>query len=248
VSDPRSSIARRFAAAAATYDGASAIQRQVAAALAERVGQAGLPPDPRVAELGCGTGYLTERLLPRLRPRLWLASDIAPAMLTALSRRIADPALALACIDAQAPGLASGFDLVCSSLTLQWLGDPAGALARWRAAARPGGLLAFSTLLDGSFQQWRDAVCAAGAPRPGPGLPSLEALADWLGPEAEIQTLRLAETHADGLAFLRAARRAGIDAGLGRPLTAGAMRRAIAAFEAGGATVNYRVALVLERT
>jgi malonyl-CoA O-methyltransferase len=238
-------IARRFDRAAATYAGATAIQRQVAAALAERIAGSGLPERPRVAEFGCGVGYLAEALWPKLEPGLWLATDLAPAMAAAAVRALPPGGLA-AVMDAARPALRPGFDLVCSSLTLQWLGDPASAVAAWRALARPGGRLAVATLADGSFREWRAALAEAGVIDPRPRFPSLETLRGWFGPGASIETLTLTDRHPTALAFARAAKAAGIDAGFGRALDAGVMRRALRAFEAGGTAVSYEVALVVE--
>lgn len=238
-------VARRFDRAAPTYDEAAQIQREVALTLAEDIAAEALPQGARVLELGCGTGQLTRALIGRLEPSLWIAGDIAPAMLAALDRGLEHPALSLRRLDAADPDVAPGFDLVCSSLTLQWLPDPPTALARWRALVRPGGVLAFSTLLAGSFRQWREALAAAGAPEPGPALPTLAELKAWLGETARVRVLDLSEQHDDGLTFLRAARRAGVDAAFGRTLSAGTMRRAVKAFEAGGATVSYCAALAV---
>ncbi len=237
-------IAQRFDRAAAAYASATAIQRQAAAALADRVASEGLIA-PRVAEFGCGTGYLSGALWPRLKPSLWVATDLAPAMARATARSLPPQGLT-AVMDAAQPALAPGFELVCSSLTLQWLDDPAAVLAGWRALVRPGGRLAVATLAGGSFTEWRAALAAVGVRDPRPHFPTLEALRGWFGPTASIDTLTLTERHADGLAFARSAKAAGIDAGFGRPLDAGSMRRALRLFEAGGAVTTYQVALVVE--
>lgn len=242
-----SRIADRFGRAASTYAAATPIQRQVAAALAERIAGSGLPEGPRVAEFGCGVGYLAEALWPKLEPGLWIATDLAPAMAQATARVLPPGGLA-AVMDAGRPALGPGFDLVCSSLTLQWLGDPASAVAAWRALAGPGGRLAVATLADGSFREWRAALAQAGVADQRPGFPSLETLRGWFGPAARVETLTLTERHPSALAFARAAKAAGIDAGFGRALDAGVMRKALRAFEAGGAAVTYEVALVVETT
>ena len=240
-------IARRFDQAADTYDEAARIQRRIAMALADMILDEALPKDAQVLELGCGTGHLTRALIGPLEPRSWIASDIAPAMLTVLRRGLEHPALSLKRLDAAQPDVQSRFDLVCSSLTLQWLPDPPAAIGRWRELVRPGGVLAFSTLLAGSFGEWRKALIAAGAPEPGPALPTLAELRDWLDPSAIVRELDIKEQHQDGLSFLRAARRAGVDTAFGRTLSAGALRRALKLFEAAGAAVSHRAALVLVR-
>jgi malonyl-CoA O-methyltransferase len=241
-----SRIADRFGRAAATYAGATAVQRQVAAVLAERITGSGLAEAPRVAEFGCGVGYLAQALWPKLKPRLWIATDLAPAMAQATARAL-PPGGLTAVMDAARPALKPGFDLVCSSLTLQWLDDPAAAVAGWRALAKPGGRLAVATLVDGSFKEWRAALAEAGVTDPRPRFASVDALRGWFGPAAVVETLTLAERHATALAFARTAKAAGIDAGFGRALDAGIMRRALRAFEAGGAAVSYEVAVVVER-
>ena len=238
-------IARRFDAAASSYGEASAPQKRIADALAEDIIAANLPPGARVLELGCGDGWLTRRLAPVLQPAEWIASDIAPAMLTAVRAADIHPAVRTQRLDAAAPDIEPGFDLVCSSLALQWMAVPRTTLEHWRRLVRPGGLLAFSTLLDGTFAEWRAALAQTGVPEPEPILPSGRDLALWAG--AEPHELTIVEQYRDGLDFLRVARRAGIDASLNRALDAGRMRRAINIFQSTGARLTYRAALIVMR-
>jgi malonyl-CoA O-methyltransferase len=235
-----SRIADRFGRAASTYETATPIQREVAGRLAALA--SGAPQGARVAEFGCGTGYLAQALAPRLRPELWIATDLAPAM--AAAARTSTPLTAV--MDAARPALAPGFDLVCSSLTLQWLADPAAAVAAWRGLVRPGGQLAVATLIDGSFAEWRAALASAGAGSAGQAFPALEDARAWFGPNTEVESLTLSERHPNALAFLRALRAAGTDAADSGALGAGIMRSAMAAFEVQGCVVTYRVLLAVE--
>jgi malonyl-CoA O-methyltransferase len=238
-----SRIADRFGRAASTYETATPIQREVADRLADRIVASGAAQGARVAELGCGTGYLTRALAARLRPSLWVATDLAPAM--AAAARACTPLVAV--MDAARPALTPGFDLVCSSLTLQWLAEPAAAVGAWRGLVRPGGRLAVATLLDGSFAEWRCALAEAGAASAGPAFPSPEEARAWFGPDADIEIVTLSERHASALAFLRALRASGTDAADSGALKAGIMRRAMATFEAQGGAVAYRVLLAVEK-
>lgn len=238
--------ADRFDKAADSYESATPIQRQTAEALAARIGEAGLSLGPRVAEFGCGTGYLAECAWETVQPFLWVASDLSPAMAAIAAVSLGEEAVS-AVMDAARPALAPGFDLVCSSLTLQWLAEPQGVVQRWRELVRPGGVLAVATLLDGSFKEWRAALAQAGVAAPEPSFPTLDALKGWFGADARVETLTLTDRHDSGLHFARASKAAGIDWGGGRALHAGVMRRALKAFEAGGSTVTYEVALVIER-
>jgi malonyl-CoA O-methyltransferase len=237
-----SRIADRFGRAAATYESATPIQRQVAGRLAERILASGLVRGARVAEFGCGAGYLARAVQPRLQPSLWIATDLAPA--TAALSRGATPLVAV--MDGARPALRPGFDLVCSSLTLQWLDDPRGVVGAWRDLAAPGGRLALSTLLDGSFAEWRAALAEAGAAPAGPRFPEFEEARAWFGPNAAFETVSLSERHASALHFLRALRASGTDAADSGALNAGIMRRAMATFQAQGGAVTYRVLLAVE--
>lgn len=234
-----SRVADRFARAASTYESATAIQRQVAGRLADALLASQPTAGARVAEFGCGTGYLARALETRLQPSLWVATDIAPAM--AAAARAATPLVAV--MDAARPALKPGFDLVCSSLTLQWMADPAAAVAAWRALVRPGGRLAVATLLDGSFAEWRGAL---GDQSAGPRFPLLAEARAWFGLEAALETFALTERHAGALAFLRALAASGTDAAESRARDAGTMRRAMRVFESKGSAITYEVLIAVE--
>src|SRR3546814_16095652 len=49
------------------------------------------------------------------------------------------------------------FDLICSSLAFQWFDDLHASVARLARWLAPGGYLAFTTMADGSFAEWRVA-------------------------------------------------------------------------------------------
>jgi malonyl-CoA O-methyltransferase len=149
-------------------------------------------------------------------------------------------------MDAARPALAPGFDVVCSSLTLQWMANADAVLEGWRSLLRPGGRLAVATLLDGSYGEWRAALAEAGAPPSGPAFPALDEARGWFGPDTAVQTVTLGERHASGLAFLRAMGASGTDAAETRTQAAGTMRRAMRAFEAGGGNITYEVLIAVE--
>ncbi len=206
-------VAGRFAAAAGGYDASARVQARIAAALADRLTALPLPDGARVLEIGCGTGLLTAAALARL-PHVgtWLASDIAPAMTARCRQRLAqDPRLTVAVMDGEAPAVAGPFDLICSSLALQWFPDAGGALARWRRLLAPGGVLLVATLGVDTFAQWRAALAAAGAPWAGPAYPDGASLSRWLGAGGRVERQDFVEHHADAHHFLRSLRGIGAD-------------------------------------
>ncbi|BDU71700.1 methyltransferase [Mesoterricola silvestris] len=175
----KDTILRRFDAAAGTYDGQAGPQLRVAGDLA--AGILALPPGPapEVLEIGCGTGFLTAALAPALPGCRWLATDLAPAMVAACARRV--PSVEARVLDGEAPDLGGRrFDLIVSSLAVQWFGDLGAGLARLHGLLKPGGVLAVTTLGAGTFPEWRGRCRAAGVEPGTPAYPSPEALAALL--------------------------------------------------------------------
>lgn len=181
----KDTILRRFDGAAGTYDAQAGPQLRVAEDLAARVLALSPPPSPDVLEIGCGTGFLTAALAPALPGCRWLATDLAPAMVAACGRRV--PGVGMRVMDGEFPDLGERrFDLVVSSLAVQWFGDLGAGLARLRGLLRPGGVLAVTTLGSGTFPEWRGRCREAGVEPGTPAYPSLEDLAALLGPGAAL--------------------------------------------------------------
>jgi malonyl-CoA O-methyltransferase len=94
------------------------------------------------------------------------------------------------------------FDLICSSLAFQWFDDLPAAIARLCALLRPGGALAFATMAEGSFAEWR---AAHGELTPGtPAYPSPDTLAAFApaGARVAIEAEAIPQRFADAREFL----------------------------------------------
>lgn len=236
--------------AAAGYDGAAVIQAGVAESLAAAIAGQALAPAPRVLEIGCGTGFLTEALGARLAVGPMLATDVAPAMLARCRARMGgDARLRYLVMDGERPCLAPGFDLIASSLAAQWFEDLPRALGGLAGLLAPGGLLAVATLTAGTFREWRRAHEAAGWPAATPDYPSADTLRGLSFPGC-VTALSLAcvvEAHADGRAFLKALRAIGAQTPAVRPAPPHVLRRVLRHFDEGGARVTYAVATCLIR-
>ena len=234
--------------AARDYERHAHVQREIAAKLSADIGELTLPPRPHVLELGCGTGFLTRHVAARLPGARFLATDIAPAMLERCRANLSgQPGLAFALLDADSgtPPDPGRYDLICSSLALQWSGDPAAAIRRMLGWLAPGGHLVLTSLLSGTFAEWRAAHVAEGLT---PGLRTLpgRAIFDAAEPAAQARPHRVdihREAHASGRAFLRALRAIGADTPDPghRALGPGEMRRVLRRFDASGPSVSYEV-------
>ena len=238
---------RRIAAAfgrAEGYDDDAIVQRAAAEHLAERIAR--LPmANPRILELGCGTGFLTRALDGVLGPARWTVSDIAPAMIERARGRLGIAA-DYRVIDGEAVDPTLGpYELIASSMAFQWFADLPGAVARLVELLAPGGMLAFSTMAAGSFAEWNAALAADGLASGTPSYPgrrALEALAPP-GMRAEAVIVDMPQEQPDARTFLRRLKAIGASTPVPgyRALPPAALRRAMARFDAGPRIVTYRI-------
>lgn len=242
-----SPVARAFAAAA-DYDSHARVQRLAARELARRIVALPLPNRPRVLEIGCGTGFLTQALRDEGLGGDWLITDLATAMLERARARLCEnqkeePRLTFVQFDGEHDVPPEGpFDLVCASLATQWFADEPAALGRWREWLTPGGHVMVATLGPGTFTEWRDAHASQGVTS---GTLAFTPLADLqaLSPTDALTVDRYRERHADARAFLDALRGIGAQTSHSghRPLSPRALRRVMRRFEANGAIASYEV-------
>lgn len=245
----KEAIAAAFGEAAVSYDAAGGVQRAVAERLAGRIAALDRPERPRVLEIGCGTGFLSQALRARLPAADWLLTDLSEAMVGRCRATLGAPAdTGFLVMDGERPALApASVDLICSSLVFQWFEDPVPTLGRLAALLRPGGVLAFATLACGSFIEWRLAHADVGLEA---GMPSYAAPATlqrlWPpGGDGQVTDERLPWPYANGHAFLKDLKRLGahLPTPDHRPVPAGTLRRILRAFDRPeGIAITYHVA------
>jgi len=110
---------------------------------------AGLHEGERVLDVACGTGVVTRLAVEQVRPGGAVAGlDINPAML-AVARSVPSLSAAIEWHEASAESLPldSGFfDVVVSSLGLQFVADKGSAIREMHRVLAPGGRLAIATV------------------------------------------------------------------------------------------------------
>ncbi len=162
----RRAVARAFDRASASYDDAAALQEQVRNELLGRLEELPVTPEA-VLDLGAGTGHASRALKRRFSAATVVAVDIAPGMLErarAQSRWLRR--FERVCADAYAlPFRDHAFDLVFSSLMLQWCDDLDAVFSEVARVLKPGGLLLFSTFGPGTLTELREAWAASDAQR-----------------------------------------------------------------------------------
>lgn len=147
-------VAASFSRAAASYDGVAELQRTVGTELLRRLPATFTPSS--WLDLGCGTGYFSRVLAQRFPASRGIALDIAEGMLR--HARPAGGAQGFVAGDAESLPLAPArFELLFSSLALQWCADFATVLGEARRVLRPGGVFAFTSLGVGTLQELRSS-------------------------------------------------------------------------------------------
>jgi SAM-dependent methyltransferase len=132
-------------------------------------------PGERVLDLGCGDGFLTERLVA-LGCQV-VAVDASPEQVEGARRRGLDARVARA----EALPFAAEFDAVFSNAVLHWVKDAAGAIAAVHRALRPGGRFVAELGGAGCVAAIRAALGEALARRGW----DAAALDPWFFPDAE---------------------------------------------------------------
>lgn len=171
-------ISTRFNAASLSYDKVSHVQQNCANILVSQLRQKF--PDlslDSILDVGTGTGYVPEILLPNFPKSQYTLNDLATHML--------DQAQAKFSGDTQVQLMPGDFDtlsfdphdLIISNMALQWSNDLEKTLKKLYQSAQT---LAFSTLLDGSFQAWAAYFEQQKLPSPLHTYPSAERLQTFL--------------------------------------------------------------------
>jgi malonyl-CoA O-methyltransferase len=172
----KAKIRQSFAAASLTYDSVAELQRTVGKALLAACDTESLVGT--LVDLGCGTGFLTAKLLSeqvgyasrtmilaeengtRCVPyRSVIALDIALPMLQLTRTKLADaPNVGYLCADAEQLPLAGQIvDGVFSNLALQWCVNLEAVFTDIKRVLKPGGRLVFSTFGPQTLQELKSA-------------------------------------------------------------------------------------------
>ncbi|OHX21960.1 malonyl-ACP O-methyltransferase BioC [Chromobacterium sphagni] len=163
-----------FEKAAASYDSAAVLQREVSDRMAERLEYIKHQPAV-ILDAGAGTGYGAAQLRGQYPQARVLELDLAHAMLMAsrqrqregdgLLKKLFKPSLPWQVVaDVERLPLADdSVDMIWSNLTIQWINEPDRMFAELRRVLKPDGLLMFSTLGPDTLFELRGAFASVDA-------------------------------------------------------------------------------------
>jgi len=149
-------VRRAFDRAADSYDEAAVLQKEVCSRLLEKLDYIRLSPG-LILDAGVGTGESIKPLMSRYKKARLIALDLSERMLDKASAHgglLRRPEPVCADIE-QLPFRDACFDLVFSSLTLQWCNDLQATLQDLLRVLRPGGLLMFTTFGPDTLKELR---------------------------------------------------------------------------------------------
>lgn len=153
---------RALQRAAAHYDEAAFLHREVGERLLERLDCLKLTPEI-ILDVGCGAGQITTLLMKKYRKARVIGLELAPALVTKAGKRAPwFRTLHGAVAEAGALPIARArCDLIFSNLTLPWYPDLDRVFAEFGRVLKPGGALLFSTLGPDSLIELRRSWAAA---------------------------------------------------------------------------------------
>lgn len=147
-----------FGRAAATYDEATELQREMGNRMLERLDLVRMQPQV-ILDVGCGTGVVTAELARRYKKAHVLALDLAEPMLKkARERKPWFRHMDFICGDADALPLADGcVDMIFSNAAVQWCENLQATLQEFLRVLKPGGLLMFTTFGPNTLTEMRQS-------------------------------------------------------------------------------------------
>jgi malonyl-CoA O-methyltransferase len=163
----RRQVQRNFARAAASYDSAAVLQREVGSRMLERLDYVRVEPQ-RLLDLGCGTGASLTALHERYPQAQLIGADLSEAMLQAgrgqrsrlrwmLPFLRSNKTPLIAADAAILPFKSASMSMLWSNLMLHWLDDPLPAFREMHRVLAVDGLLMFSTFGPDTLRELRNS-------------------------------------------------------------------------------------------
>ena len=150
----KQAVANSFSKAANRYDQFAQLQRDIGLQLLTGVTQ---QAPAKILDLGCGTGYFSEKICEIYPSCQMTCLDLSNAMLTQVAKKQLSQIDCLQGDIDNLPFADNRFDLIFSNLVVQWSEDLGGCLKQLKESLNAGGRVHFSTLVDGTLHELTQA-------------------------------------------------------------------------------------------
>jgi len=154
----KSFIKKSFNKAANTFDQSSVLYREIGERMLERLDFVTIKPEC-ILDLGCGTGYFSEKLMVRYKDAEIISVDPAENMLIkARENTILSNPSKFICGDAgNIPLPDNSADLIFSNLALHWYTDITKAFSEIQRVLKPEGLMMFTIFGPDTLKELRQS-------------------------------------------------------------------------------------------
>lgn len=194
-----------FGTAAKTYEQQAPVQKWTAELLRQYVESLGLTDVRNILEIGCGTGFLTREIMNIFPDAEWMVTDLSADMLETCRQNVTVEAT-FCQMDGEFPTSEGPYDLIISSLAMQWFSDLPAGLERLSNLLSPDGHMVFTTLGSKSFQEWRTCLEELSLPVGLHDYPSLQEAQSFALPDRTVgfSSRIKKQAYQNGLGFLKA--------------------------------------------
>lgn len=147
-------VKERFQSGFKKYDRLASVQKYVSDELAGLAKEyAGDFKARRILEIGAGTGFLTERLVPVWPDAEWFINDISPETERFAGRFTENTKTEFLIGDAEKTDFPNDIDIIASSSSIQWFDDVESFIHKLPAKLSDGGYLFLSTFGPENFNE-----------------------------------------------------------------------------------------------
>jgi malonyl-CoA O-methyltransferase len=181
----KQSVAHTFGRSASVYSAQATLQKECAQTLMNLLDPLELPSG-ELLEIGCGTGFVTQKLIQKFPTRSLTVTDLSEKMLQFCQNNLELPIGQIPLVQFQqqdGEAIAAPlhpYALIVSGFVIQWFRDPVSSLLNLVETLRPGGVLLISFPTIDSFPEWRQLCQTLNLPFTANPLPDPQPIATAL--------------------------------------------------------------------
>ncbi len=144
-------IAKNFGRYCENYNAYADIQKETSEKLCNLLPK---KTKPKILEIGCGTGFLTKNILKKYPDGEFHITDLSPEMVQFCQSKYKADNVQFFVMDGENPNCDNEYDLIVSSMSVQWFEKPLESL---KILAAKGDVY-YSTLGSENFKEWKNVL------------------------------------------------------------------------------------------